>query len=298
MAVRLSTSTCIHERVRWGAEVFYTCEDSIRACAQAGYKILDINFATYSRGTLPMTQPDWEEWVKRTKETADALGIEWYQGHAHFYDWVAVDPADLDWHEELIRRSIIGAGIMGVKWLVIHPGTVRDETWYSYQKSLAANLEAFRRYGELAARHNVGIAIENMIESIVNRRYCSSVEELLELHAELDDPLFGICWDTGHAHLSKVDQSAALRQIGGRLKALHIDDNRGERDEHFAPYFGTIEWEPILDTLAEIGFDGCFTFEIHNFTNGLPDGLHAPCLRFTYELGTFMVDAIRQKQRG
>jgi hypothetical protein len=73
MAIRLSTSTCIHERVRWGSELFYTCEDSIRACAKAGYKVLDMNFASYSRGALPMTQPDWEDWVKRNKEVAELV---------------------------------------------------------------------------------------------------------------------------------------------------------------------------------------------------------------------------------
>ncbi len=295
MTIILSTSTCIHERVRWGSDLFYTLEDSIRACAKAGYRVLDMNFATYSRGRLPMTQADWKDWVKRNKEVADSLGIEWYQGHAHYFSWPGLTSQEREWHEELMRRSIVGAGIMGVKWLVMHPGHVLDETWYSYRKSLADNLEAFARYGELAAKYNVRIAIENMIENTPNRRYCSSVEELIELHDELNDPLFGICWDTGHAHLSKVDQPSALRRIGSRLKALHITDNLGERDDHLAPYFGTIVWEPILGTLAEVGFEGCFTFEIHNFTNGLPHELHEPCLRFTYELGTFMVDSIAHR---
>ena len=288
--MRLSTSTCIHERVLWGKELFYTCEDSIRACVKAGYRVLDMNFASYSRGTLPMTQPDWEDWVKRQKEVADELNVEWNQGHAHFYRWETAGEDEREWHEELIRRSIIGAGIMGVKWLVIHPGTVSDDIWYSHEKSLEANLKAYRRYGELASKHNVGIAIENMIESRPGRRYASSTEELLELYEELDDPIFGICWDTGHAHMAGINQPAALRNIGKRLKALHIADNRGERDDHVAPYFGTIEWEPIMKALEEIEYEGDFTFEIHNFTNGLPHGLHDQALRFTYELGTFMLE--------
>ena len=223
--MRLSTSTCIHERVRWGNDLFYTLEDSLRACVKAGYQIIDMNFASYSRGDLPMTQPDWEDWVRKHKDIAHSLNIEWSQGHAHFFSWNGVE--DREWHEELIRRSIIGAGILGVKWLVIHPGSVHDGIWYSYKKSLAENLESYKRYGELAAKHNVGIAIENMIEGKNKRRYASSTEELIELHDLLDDPLFGICWDTGHAHLNGVDQPASLREIGDRLKALHIDDNYG-----------------------------------------------------------------------
>ncbi|MCK9221758.1 MAG: sugar phosphate isomerase/epimerase [Limnochordia bacterium] len=288
--MRLSTSTCIHEKVLWGKDVFYSCEESITACVKAGYKVLDMNFATYSRGTLPMTQPDWQDWTKRQRELADSYGVEFSQAHAHFYDWRNLSDEEEAWHEELMRRSIIGAGIVGAKWLVIHPGSVDDDIWYSHDLSLAKNVKAFRKYGDLAAQHNVHIAIENMIERRNGRRYASSTEELLELLDVLDDPMFGICWDTGHAHLAGINQCEALRTIGKKLKALHIADNRGEKDDHIAPYFGTIVWEPIMRTLKEIDYQGDFTYEIHNFTNGLPDGMHEQLIRFTYELGIFMLD--------
>ncbi|NMB47055.1 MAG: sugar phosphate isomerase/epimerase [Firmicutes bacterium] len=288
--MRLSTSTCIHEKILWGEEVYYTCEESITACVKAGYEILDMNFATYSRGSLPMTQPDWTDWVKRQKELADSHDVKFSQAHAHFYDWRRVPEGEKDWNEELITRSIIGAGLVGAQWLVIHPGSVDDGIWYSHRKSLRENIEAFQRYADLAAKHDVNIAIENMIESRESRSYASSTEELLELLDILDDPIFGICWDFGHAHIAGIDQCEALRAIGQHLKALHVADNRGEKDDHIAPYFGTIVWEPILRTLKEIEYTGDFTYEIHNFTNGLPNGMHDQAIRFTYELGMFMLD--------
>jgi L-ribulose-5-phosphate 3-epimerase len=288
--MRLATSTCINERVLWGKEIFYTCEQSIKACVAAGYRVLDMNFASYSQGSLPLTQPDWVDWIKAQKELSDSYGIEYSQAHAHFYEGEDRFGANEAWHEELIRRSIIGAGIMDAQWLVIHPVSLLDETWYSHQESLAKNVAVFQKYAELAAANNVKIAIENMIENKTVRRYASSTEELLELLAVLHDPIFGVCWDFGHAHLSGINQCQALRAIGPDLRALHVADNLGERDDHLAPYFGTIDWEPIMKTLKEIGYDGDFTFEIHNFTNGLPDGLHAPALRFTHELGTFMLN--------
>ncbi len=291
--MRLSTSTCIHERVLWGKELFYTCQDSIKACVEGGYRVLDMNFASYSRGTLPMTQPNWESWVKEQKEFSDRLGVEWNQGHAHFYGWESVPEADQEWDEELIRRSIIGAGIMGVKWLVIHPGSLSDNTWYSYDKSLTANLDAYKRYAELAKKNNVGICLENMFEGKRLRRFASSLDELLELYDKLNDPsTFGICWDTGHAHLMGINQPEALQRIGKRLTALHVADNRGEYDDHIAPYFGTIQWEPIMKALADIDYVGDFTFEIHNFTNGLPHGMHEQTIRYTYDLGQFMMGLV------
>lgn len=287
--MRLSTSTCIHEKILWREDLFYTCEQSIEACVKAGYKVLDMNFASYSRGTLPMTQSNWEDWTKALKEFSDLHQVEYSQAHAHFYNWVETAAEDIPWNEELIRRSIIGAGIMGVKWLVIHPGSVNDGIWYSHRKSLARNVEFYKKYAELASKYNVKIAIENMIESKSTRRYCSSTEELLELLDVLNDPIFGICWDFGHAHMARINQCEALRTIGKNLKALHVADNRGENDDHLAPYFGTIMWEPIMKTLKEIGYEGDFTYEIHKFTYGLPDDLQDKLLRFTYELGMSML---------
>lgn len=287
--MRLSTSTCIHEKILWGKDLFYTCEQSIESCVKAGYKVLDMNFASYSRGTLPMTQSNWEDWTKALKEFSDSHHVEYSQAHAHFYNWIDTAVEDIQWNEELIRRSIIGAGIMGVKWLVIHPGSVNDGIWYSHQKSLVRNVEFYKKYAEIASKYNVKIAIENMIESKIARRYASSTEELLELLEVLNDPIFGICWDFGHAHMAWLNQCEALRAIGKNLKALHVADNRGENDEHIAPYFGTIVWEPIMKTLKEIGYEGDFTYEIHKFTYGLPDDLQDKLLRFTYELGMSMI---------
>ena len=288
--MRLSTSTCIHEHILWDtANMFYSCEDSIRSIARSGYKIMDMNFASYSLGTLPMTRDNWEEFVKNQKELVDSLGLEVSQAHAHFYGWNGLTAEQKEWNEELVRRSIIGAGIIGAKWLVIHPGTVSDGTYYSYKKSLEENLKYYRALIPLAQKHNVGIAIENMIESKIGRRYASSTEELMELYDKLNDSTFGICWDFGHANLCAADQCAALRDIGSALKALHVDDNRGEKDDHLLPYFGKIKWEPIMKTLKEINYKGDFTYEIHGFMNGLPDGLHDSCLRFTKEVGEFLL---------
>ncbi len=290
--MRLSTSTCILERILRRKEMYYTCAESIEACVKAGYKVLDMNFASYSRGGLPMTQPSWESWLKETKEFADSLGVEWTQGHAH-YNLRSLTGLQSEWDDELIRRSIIGAGIMGVKWLVIHPISINDDIWYSHQKSLQANVDAYARYAELAQKHNVGICLENMFQGSEVRRFASTVEELLELYERLNDPTtFGICWDTGHANLMGIDQVSALKLIGKRLKATHINDNHGTYDDHIAPYFGMIEWEPILQVLRDIEYTGDFTFEIHNFTSGLPNGLHNQAIRFTYELGQFMLSLV------
>ena len=41
-----------------------------------------------------------------------------------------------------------------------------------------------------------------------------------------------------------------------------MHDNRGQRDEHLAPYEGTIDWAGALLALQKIGYDGTMMLEL------------------------------------
>jgi sugar phosphate isomerase/epimerase len=58
-----------------------------------------------------------------------------------------------------------------------------------------------------------------------------------------------------------------------RLGALHVHDNDGKRDIHQLPYHMAIDWDEILDALADVGYRGDFTLEADNFYGRLPKEL-------------------------
>ncbi len=58
-----------------------------------------------------------------------------------------------------------------------------------------------------------------------------------------------------------MPQQEALRILGSHVYALHVQDNMGERDQHFAPFFGTMNPDSLMQGLLEIGYQGYFTFE-------------------------------------
>lgn len=261
----------------------------LTSCANAGFKVLDFNFAQYTRTASPLVESGWKDWLQQINEIVAEAGIRWSQGHAHFVNWEEEDLANWQWHDELVRRSIVGAGMMGVKTLVVHPKTYPDPAWYSRKSSLNVNLESLKKYGEWAALYDLTIAIENLSEKRVGRRFGTGPEELLELVELLDDPLFGICWDSGHAHISGINQVEALYMIGSHLKALHICDNHGGADEHLPPLAGTIEWESFMKVLREVRYSGDFTFEVIYRGSGLPHRLYDLFLETLYELGNHLL---------
>lgn len=290
----ISTSTGICTSVLHRSERHFTCEDALRHIAQAGFPAVDMCFVAYGRPGMPMANPDWRDWVARQKEYATQLGLITNQGHAHYYssaESYRYTAEDWEAAEALIRRDIEAAGICSIPWLVIHPDSHLKDGNYSRRLSLQKEYERFSRLGELAAKWNVGISIENMIAGSSAGRFGCTYEDLMDLLDLLkDDERFGICWDTGHANLNQSDQSSAIREMGKRLRTLHVNDNYGRgSDDHTLPFLGTISWGPIMKALRESGYQGDFTYEIHRFTDGFSPDFHLQAMRFARETAEYML---------
>lgn len=289
--IRVSTSTNLCNHVLWDQEI-YTSEDGIRAVKEAGFESVDLDFAFWRLKEDKLAGDNWKAWAENQKAVCDEVGIPVMQAHAHFYGLdhcELLSDEDRQHRDNAILRDIEAAAICDVKWLVIHPESYSDDMWYSRKLSMEKNLELFKRYGEKAAKYGVGLAIENMfIHSIPC--FAAAADDLVELVDRLgDDKVFGLCWDTGHGNLNKVDQVAALQMMGKRLKALHINDNKGQRDDHVLPFHGTIQWIPFMKALGQIGYEGDFTYEIHNFSKGFDAGFHHQAMRFAKEVADYMV---------
>ena len=287
--MRLSTSTNIMDRFE-KVQGVVSMEECLSSCAKAGYKVIDMNFHDMSNPGMPVSHDNWESWVDRINEYAKGLGLEFSQSHSHFYHFLSPRVTDKEWHEELIRRSFIGSSKLGVKWMVMHAATYKEQG-FSFRKSLELNLERFKQYLEMAHKYNVGIAIENLYDplDVFYRTFSSAPEELIELVDKLNDELVGVCWDFGHANLAANDQNESLKLIGKRLKATHVNDNDKLKDRHLLPFYGVIEWEPIMKTLKEIDYQGDFTFEITPFLDRVPPVIRQKALEHTVEVGNYLI---------
>lgn len=289
--LRLSTSTIICSKTEWETE-YYSSEDAIREIGKAGFEAVDLDLAFNKLSHDPMLEDDWKDWVERQIQAAAEYNMPITQGHAHFYPkthWELLSEEEIMRRENIIKRDIEAAAMCGIKWLVIHPGSCWNGDDYSRKLSMEKNVEHCKRLGEVAARYGVGIAIENLTIH-TPPCFCASADDLMELLDRLgDDKVFGICWDTGHGLLTGTDQPAAIRQIGKRLKALHINDNGGKWDEHILPFQGRIEWKPIMKALGEIGFENDITFEVLNYSRGFDENLHPAAIRFAKEVGDYLI---------
>lgn len=150
-------------------------------------------------------------------------------------------------------------------------------------------------YIEAAKKAGVKVAVENMIDfGRRHRRYCGGdIYELIDLVETIHDPDVGICIDTGHANISGMQPGDAIRAVGKHLFAVHINDNHSKlgQDEHLLPFFGDIDWKNVMQALADVGYAGHLTYEIH--PQRVPNGAAAKAwLRYTTEIGRHLLSLL------
>ena len=272
-------------------EAFDRCFSLLRA---AGYDRVDVSFWEVSRPGGWLDRPDWEETVSKIGILSQTHQLPVYQTHGNTYLGKEWDDPAYPYHalqKKLNLRAIRGTAMLGGKWIVLHPMNLPHDPLYSPAKAKEANLRYLAPFIEEAKKVGVGIAVENMVDFRGHRRrYCGGdIYELIELVDAVNDPSVGVCLDTGHANLGGVVPAEAIRALGSRLKALHINDNHaGDTDEHLFPYFGTVEWTETVRALREIGYVGDFAYEAGS--QRIPPALYPEWLRYTAALGRHLME--------
>lgn len=264
--------------------------DIVKQLHDKGFEYIDMDFWDWCYDKRsPFIGDGWEDWVKRIKECGDELGVTFHQSHSIDSDPFN-NPEDREWYDELIRRCIVGSSMLGVKWTVFHCANAL-EPGESEETKMKRNVEYFTPIVELAAKYNVGIALENMPKRENGIAYATCADELCRLADAIGAPNVGFCLDTGHANCSGLDQYSEIIKMGKRLKALHVHDNDGIKDRHTAPFNGTIDWKGFMRGLREVGYDGVLTYEADTIVRNAPDkaSKDAAC-RMMYHIGKYLLN--------
>ncbi len=254
--MKLSVSTQILRTWEDGSPVAF--QDVVAFAADAGFEVFDM-----SLDTSFYLREGWQQELDQRAELAARAGIP--IGTMHLpYNYPRSGTAE-EW--ELFRkasfRAIDQTKRIGASCAAIHP-----RSYTTSQYDAEAEYEAARAflqpYCEYAQQQGVKLAIEIMRGAGRSapahlRRFGTEVDDLIRLADELGE---GVCWDTGHAHISMQDQYQSLRKIGSRLRLIHVNDNFAEDDIHLAPFLGTVDWQGFVQGLKEIGYQGDMNLEV------------------------------------
>lgn len=234
-----------------------TYEERVKHICEAGFRYLDLDMYTPSSGDALLISDDWKENAKKLKAYAENLGATFIQAHSP-----GGNPLETgEKFDNLLKytiRSIEVCGEMGIKNTVVHAGMLNG---ISKEEYFERNREFFRLLIPAMEKCNVNVLCENSTRANMGQMYfTNSGSDMLEFVNYVGHPLFHACWDTGHANC-EGNQYDEIMRLGDELYALHVNDNRGQKDEHLIPYFGTMNVDEIMHALIDTGYSGYFTFE-------------------------------------
>ena len=265
---------------------------AVDAMLDAGYPALDISL--FGNNGF-MLADDWKETAQSLRSKAEARGAVFNQAHAPFgggYDHytkvlIPTFPRVFEFCEEL-----------GVRQIVVHP--LQQGRYYGRERELFdMNMDFYRSLIPLSDKHGIKIAIENMWQTHpVTHRICDDVcanpHELAAYFDTLNDPEhFTVCLDIGHVALCGREPEDAIRVLGhDRLGALHVHDVDYVNDLHTIPYLGRVNWNSVVQALADIGYQGEFTMESDAFLARYPEEFLPVATRFMADTTRYLAEKL------
>jgi sugar phosphate isomerase/epimerase len=143
-----------------------------------------------------------------------------------------------------LKRVIDVAEDLPFSRLIVHMGSSRETADPRKRDAAFSSLEHLI----LHAKHiGVTICVENTTSEMGMPSYLRSFVDETRLTS------LRFNFDIGHAHLSEGAEQERVANGFEPLRDLivsaHLHDNHGEKDEHLAPYDGTIDWPAALKLL-------------------------------------------------
>ena len=200
--------------------------------------------------------------VARAGERLRALEIRPISFHAPFADRIDITALDANSRAAAVHELVVAceaAAVMGVSNIVLHPGPERSgrppENEFLDRMRNAA--ESLNIVAERCHKLNVHLVLENMLPHLL----FGHINDMLYLLGSIRNCEVGACLDTGHAFLAR-ELGTVVHKLSGHLHLVHVNDNRGDRDEHLAPGEGHIDWPWLLYELKRYNFSGTFILEL------------------------------------
>lgn len=117
-------------------------------------------------------------------------------------------------------------------------------------------MEAFRTIADYAAPKGVDIALESV--TIMQTNFINTLAEAAAMVDRVDRSNFRLMMDVFHLNLEEKDLFAAIRRYSDYNIHVHLADNNRRYPGHCG-----LDFEKILRTFHETGYDGAFTTEIY-----------------------------------
>ena len=277
-------------------------KEAIKVISDAGFDAYDISLFKLTRDeNYQFNSPDYVNIAKDLRKYADSLGIVCNQSHAPFPSSTGKEEEDKVIFEKIVRAMEI-ASILGAKIIVVHP---KQHLIYAEHPDelFEMNVEFYKSLIPYCEKFGIKVATENMWQwyngnKVPSDSTCSRAWEFNKYLDAIDSEWIVGCLDIGHVSLMNADIPEFIRQMGNkRLQALHVHDTDYKADKHTAPFMEKIDFIAMCKALAEIDYQGDFTFETDAFYKGKPKELLLATNKYLCEIGRYLIAQIEEAKK-
>ena len=178
--------------------------------------------------------------------------------HGPFYDLApgAMDKKILRTTRERLRQVFDLIPVFKPMSIVCHTGYDKNRYHEVEKEWLETAIETWTPLVDDIRGTGTILVIENVFEK--------TPEMLFRLMKRLDSTTVGFCFDVGHLYVfSETSIEVWLKSLGPFLKQLHLHDNDGTWDDHWAIGTGKIDFEILFRFLEENRLRPVITLEPH-----------------------------------
>lgn len=255
---------------------------------EAGFDAIDYSYYWDGENETVLGE-GYREYAQNLRAHLDKIGIVCNQAHAPFslkYG-CAFDTSDKQYL--WLVHSIESAAILGAENIIVHSLAVPQDVDFE-----AYNLKYYKSLVPYCEKFGIHVSVENLFSYDSKRHYykgrLGSPEELNRMVEKINSPWINACVDIGHAALTGYEPEDFIAKMSSNvLKALHVHDNDYIGDRHIIPYTGELNWDAIMKSLKNIGYDGELTFEIFCYLKKFPDELVPDALKLAVSIGRHLI---------
>lgn len=155
-----------------------------------------------------------------------------------------------------MKNSIKLANKIDADIVVVHPGTIPFLGRGDEDKICNISKESIKEIGDYGKDLGVTVAIENMPEIDV-----FIYKNIYDLDNLLQDLNMSMTLDIGHANTVGF---SANEMYFDSIKHIHLSDNNGDDDSHYALGEGSIDFKTCINNFEDKKYDGIYMIEVNN----------------------------------
>lgn len=156
-----------------------------------------------------------------------------------------------------LEKSIQYASRLNCRLWIFHPGKRTGISEFYPGLDWQLNLESMRYLLEMARKHGVEIAVENVPEPFPF--LMKSVEDFLRFYDDFDGNV-GLTLDIGHANVNH-QVLEFIQRLSKRIVHIHVSDNDGTFDFHRGIGYGNVDWQKVASAVKKTKYDNVIMLE-------------------------------------